>query len=97
MDTNKIITTVETEKRFMGKPPQVSAPQLSSVTLKLIPRSHPSACHPSAGLEDAEQRVRMLGFAMKTNGHRRRVTLDCNFRTDQFPKRVMTGTFLLAK
>jgi hypothetical protein len=26
MDTNKIITTVETEKRFMGKPPQVSAP-----------------------------------------------------------------------
>ena len=81
----------------MGKPPQVSAPQLSFVTGNLIPRSRPSPCHPAEGLEDAQQRARMLGFALKTNGHRRRVTLDCNFRTDQFPKRGMTGTFLLAK
>ena len=38
-----------------------------------------------------------LTLTLKTNGHRPPVTLDCNFRTDQFPKRVMTGTFLLAK
>jgi hypothetical protein len=41
MDTNKIITTVETEIDFMGKPPQVSASELSSVTEKTNSREFP--------------------------------------------------------
>jgi hypothetical protein len=81
----------------MGKPPQVSAPQLSSVTGKTDSTESPLPPSSTQGLEDAQQRAKMPGLALKTNGHRRRVTLDCNFRTDQFPKRVMTGTFLLAK